>query len=50
VEEGVDGFLVTSETSIGKYPVEVVSWLNRVIEEANKNVRPRRVEPITACS
>jgi len=46
VEEGVDGFLVTSETSIGKYPVEVVSWLNRVIEEANKNVRPRRVEPI----
>jgi pyruvate kinase len=48
VEEGVDGFLVTSETSIGKYPVEVVSWLNRVVEEANKNVRPRRVEPITA--
>ena len=45
VEEGVDGFLVTSETSIGKYPVEVVGWLNRVIEEANKNVRPRRVEP-----
>ncbi|MGC9071491.1 MAG: pyruvate kinase [Acidilobus sp.] len=45
IEEGVDGFLVTSETSIGKYPVEVVSWLSRVIEEANKNVRPRRVEP-----
>ncbi len=45
VEEGVDGFLVTSETSIGKYPVEVVSWLSRVVEEANKNVRPRRVEP-----
>ena len=45
VEEGVDGFLVTSETSIGRYPVEVVSWLNRVIEEANKNVRPRKVEP-----
>ncbi len=45
IEEGVDGFLVTSETSIGRYPVEVVSWLSRVIEEANKNVRPRRVEP-----
>ena len=45
VEEGVDGFLVTSETSIGKYPVEVVSWLSRVIEEANKSVRPRRIEP-----
>ncbi|MGC9209980.1 MAG: pyruvate kinase [Acidilobus sp.] len=44
IEEGVDGFLVTSETSIGKYPVEVVSWLSRVIEEANKNVRPRRVD------
>lgn len=44
IEEGVDGFLVTSETSIGRYPVEVVSWLSRVIEEANKNVRPRRVD------
>ncbi len=45
VEEGVDGFLVTSETSIGRYPVEVVSWLSRVIEEANKSVRPRRIDP-----
>ncbi|MFP3312383.1 MAG: pyruvate kinase [Acidilobus sp.] len=44
IEEGVDGFLVTSETSIGRYPVDVVSWLSRVIEEANKNVRPRRVD------
>jgi pyruvate kinase len=48
IEEGVDGFLVTSETSIGKYPAEVVSWLSRVIEEANKNVRPRRVDQLTS--
>ncbi len=34
VEEGVDGFLVTSETSIGKYPVQVIAWLSRVIQEA----------------
>ncbi|MDP8003401.1 MAG: pyruvate kinase, partial [Caldisphaera sp.] len=43
VEEGVDGFLVTSETSIGKYPVQVIAWLSRVIQEAQKHIKPAKI-------
>lgn len=32
VLEGVDALMLTGETAIGKYPVEVVRWLRRVIE------------------
>ncbi len=44
VEEGVDGFLVTSETSVGKYPVQVIIWLSRVIQEAQKHITPNKTE------
>jgi len=32
VHEGVDALLLTNETTIGKYPVEAVKWLKRVIK------------------
>jgi pyruvate kinase len=44
LEEGVDGFLVTSETSVGKYPVQVIIWLSRVIQEAQKHILPNKIE------
>ncbi|MGC9134297.1 pyruvate kinase [Caldisphaera sp.] len=44
LEEGVDGFLVTSETSIGKYPVQVIIWLSRVIQEAQKHIIPNKID------
>ena len=34
--DGVDAILVTGETAIGKYPVEVISTLNRVIKQTEK--------------
>ena len=34
--DGVDAILVTGETAIGKYPVEVISTLNRVIQQTEK--------------
>ncbi|MCE4607347.1 MAG: pyruvate kinase [Caldisphaeraceae archaeon] len=43
IEQGVDGFLVTSETSIGRYPVQVISWLGKVIREAQKHTKPVEV-------
>ncbi len=32
VEQGVDALMLTGETSIGKHPVEAVTWLKKVIE------------------
>ena len=34
VRSGVDALMVTGETAVGKYPVEVVRWLNRIIRAA----------------
>jgi len=44
IREGVDGLLLTGETAIGKYPVESVLWLNRIIMEAEKG-KIMEVEP-----
>jgi pyruvate kinase len=44
IREGVDGLLLTGETAIGKYPVESVLWLNRIIREAEKG-KIMEVEP-----
>ena len=49
VFDGVDCLMVTGETAIGKYPVEVIKTLNQVITEtegskiANKNKLPEQV-------
>ncbi|MEM1604714.1 MAG: pyruvate kinase [Fervidicoccaceae archaeon] len=37
VKEGVDGVMLTNETSIGKYPAETVEWAKRIIDNAERN-------------
>ncbi|MEM0315345.1 MAG: pyruvate kinase, partial [Archaeoglobaceae archaeon] len=32
VMEGVDALMLTGETAVGKYPVEAVRWLKRIVE------------------
>ncbi len=44
VEKGVDAIMVSGETAIGKYPVEVVRWLRRVIEKVEVFVTSPRYE------
>ncbi len=39
VREGVDALMLADETAVGKYPVEAVRWLRRIIEEAEKSIR-----------
>lgn len=38
VNDMVDAVLLTSETAIGKYPVEAVKWLKKIIEVAEHNI------------
>ncbi|RLF24077.1 MAG: pyruvate kinase [Thermoprotei archaeon] len=38
VKQGVDALMLADETSIGRYPVDSVRWLRKVIEEAEKDL------------
>jgi len=38
VENGADALMVTGETAVGKYPLEVVKWLIRVIKVAESSM------------
>ncbi len=38
VKEGVDALMLADETAIGKYPVEAVRWLRKIIEEAERRL------------
>lgn len=40
VEMGADALMLAGETAAGKYPIEAVIWLNRIIKEAEKNPGP----------
>lgn len=42
----VDAVLLTNETAIGKYPVETVKWINRIINSADPNMVYDRVNKI----
>ncbi|ABN69999.1 pyruvate kinase [Staphylothermus marinus F1] len=42
----VDALLLTDETAIGKYPVESVKWLKRIISSAESSIVERRIEDI----
>ncbi len=44
VKEGVDALMLTGETSIGRYPIEAVDWLRRVVEYAESMQPPVRIE------
>jgi pyruvate kinase len=47
VLDGTDAVMLSGETSIGKFPVDVVKAMNRIIEEAEKNysIKYRRPKP-----
>jgi len=38
VEQGVDALMLTGETSIGKHPVEAVSWLRRIADHVESRM------------
>ncbi|MEM4789358.1 MAG: pyruvate kinase, partial [Ignisphaera sp.] len=37
VEMGVDALMLTGETSVGRYPIEAVQWLKRIVDHAEAN-------------
>ena len=43
VREGVDAMLLAEETAIGKYPVESVIWLKKIIVKAEEK-KPAKIE------
>jgi len=43
VRDGVDTLMLTSETAAGKYPVEAVKWLKKVIETYDLTITPRKI-------
>ena len=47
VSEGVDVLMLTNETAVGKYPVEAVKWLHKIIERYESGITPprRSVDP-----
>ncbi|MEM2980180.1 MAG: pyruvate kinase [Thermoproteota archaeon] len=46
LSQGVDALMLTGETAIGKYPVEAVSWLSKIMERYEPTIKPlkRKVE------
>jgi pyruvate kinase len=42
----VDALLLTDETAIGKYPVEAVKWLKRIINSAETSIIRNRIQSI----
>jgi len=38
VKQGIDALLLTGETAVGKYPVRVVSWANRIVKKAMESI------------
>ncbi len=46
VELGVDALMLAGETSVGKYPLEAVSWLARIVGFAEKTTPKKRFSPL----
>ncbi|RLG02548.1 MAG: pyruvate kinase [Thaumarchaeota archaeon] len=42
IRQGVDVLMLTGETAIGRYPVEVVKWLSKIIETYEPDIIPER--------
>ncbi len=38
VRQGADALMLADETAVGKYPVEAVRWLRRIVEEAEQRL------------
>ncbi len=45
VLDGADALMLASETAIGKYPVEAVRWMRRIIEAAEREFKPPKIKP-----
>ncbi len=43
ISEGVDALMLTGETAIGRYPIEAVRWLKKIIETAESRVEIQRI-------
>ena len=46
VNDYIDALLLTNETAIGKYPLESVKWLKKIIEVAEENSDERVLEDL----
>lgn len=44
VKDGVDMLMLTGETAVGKYPLEAVEWLKKIIETYEPIIKPRRIK------
>jgi pyruvate kinase len=47
VELGVDALMLTGETSVGKHPLEAVSWLARIVGFVEKTTLKKRLSAIS---
>jgi len=47
ISEGVDVLMLTNETAVGRYPVEAVKWLHKIIERYEPGITPpkRIIDP-----
>ncbi len=45
VHDGADTLMLASETAIGKYPIEAVRWMRRIIEAAERDSKPLKIKP-----
>ncbi|MEM2794818.1 MAG: pyruvate kinase [Thermofilaceae archaeon] len=48
ITEGVDAVMLTNETSVGKYPLQAVEWLGRLIAFAERKVLGEEINHIYA--
>ncbi|MEV6697573.1 pyruvate kinase [Streptomyces sp. NPDC051453] len=47
VIDGTDAVMLSSETSVGKYPVETVRTMSRIIEAAEEDILAKGLPPLT---
>ena len=45
MSEGADALMLTGETAVGKYPLETVKWLRKIIEKYEDRISYPREEP-----
>lgn len=50
VSDGVDALMLTGETAIGKYPVDAVRWLRKIIETTEDKLSVNRFRDVKALS
>ncbi len=42
----IDALLLTNETAVGKYPIETIRWLKRIVRIAEANINKTNIESI----